>query len=248
MTDERIQNSQKDESLPSKQPSKSSQVIFLSSLNTISFSRNINLKLKIITMKKILVMIAVALITAMGVNAQNEELRHELSLSYGIGSITQFGDGLGEGLGLIISDTEYDDGLILGPISAEYFYHLKNPRLAIGGFVSYSKWDSDILKRKGDHEKVGERNRSYWSVMPGLKWYMVNKNSFGLYAKGAAGVAFLSNTEKDFELNKSKDDNSTYFLFQLSFIGVEFGKQFRGFAEAGIGEQGFLLAGLRYKF
>ena len=220
-------------------------------------------------MKKILVMVAVAMMTVVNVNAQrqqesprvgasagmgeqssgmNENLRHELSLSYGLGSIAQFGEGLGEGLSLIFSDTEYDDGFILGPISAEYYYHFNNPRLAIGGIVSYSKWDSDILKKSGNQEKVGERNRSYWSVMPAIKWYWVNKNAFGLYSKGAAGPAFLSSTEKDFATGKSTDDNSTHFLFQLSFIGAEFGKQLRGFAEAGIGEQGFLLAGIRYKF
>ena len=37
-------------------------------------------------------------------------------------------------------------------------------------------------------------------------------------------------------------------MFQASLIGAEFGKQFRGFAELGVGEQGFLLAGIRYKF
>jgi hypothetical protein len=37
-------------------------------------------------------------------------------------------------------------------------------------------------------------------------------------------------------------------MFQLSFIGVEFGSKFRGFAEAGIGDQGFIQAGIRYKF
>ena len=84
--------------------------------------------------------------------------------------------------------------------------------------------------------------------MPAIKWYFVNKDAFGLYSKAAVGAAFLSNTEKDLQTGKSKDDNGTYFLFQLSFIGVEFGKQFRGFAEAGVGEQGFLLAGIRYKF
>ena len=192
-------------------------------------------------------MVAVALMTAVSVNAQSENLKNELSLSYGFGSVAQFGDGLGEGLGLIFSDTEYDDGFILGPISVEYFRHFNNPKLAIGGIVSYSKWDSDILKKGGNHEKVGERNRNYISVMPAFKCYWVNKNSFGLYSKAAAGVAFLNSTEK--ELNgKSSDDSSTHFMFQLSFIGVEFGKQFRGFAEAGIGEQGFIQAGIRYKF
>ena len=200
-------------------------------------------------MKKLFVMVTVALMTALSVNAQNENLRHEISLSYGVGSLAQLGDGIGEGFAsALFSDTENDDGFILGPISAEYFYHFNNPRLAIGGFLSYSKWDSDVQKRSGNHEKVGERKRNYWSVMPAFKCYWVNKNTFGLYSKAAAGVAFLSNTEKDYQTGKSLDDNSTHFLFQLSFIGVEFGKQFRGFAEAGVGEQGFLLAGVRYKF
>jgi len=195
-----------------------------------------------------LMMVAVALMTAMSVNAQSEDLKNELSVSYGFGSISQLGDGIGEGLGLIFTDTEYDDGFILGPISVEYFRHLSNPRLAIGGVVSYSKWDSDIQKRSGSHEKVGERNRNYISVMPAVKWYWVNKNSFGLYSKGAVGAAFLNSTEKDLATNTSKDDNSTHFMFQLSLIGAEFGNQFRGFVEAGVGEQGFIQAGLRYKF
>lgn len=200
-------------------------------------------------MKKMMMMVAVALMSAMSVNAQSENLRHELSLSYGLGSVAQFGEGLGEGLALaLFSDTEYDDGFILGPISAEYFYHFNNPRLALGGLVSYSKWDSDIQKKRGNHEKVGERNRNYWSVMPAIKWYWTNKNSFGLYSKAAVGAAFLSSTEKDYATGKSTDDSGTYLMFQLSLIGAEFGKQFRGFAELGVGEQGFLQAGVRYKF
>ena len=84
--------------------------------------------------------------------------------------------------------------------------------------------------------------------MPAIKWYWINKNSFGLYSKGAVGVAFLNSTEKDLATNTSKDENSTHFMYQASFLGVEFGNKFRGFAEAGVGEQGFLLAGIRYKF
>ena len=84
--------------------------------------------------------VAVAMMTAMSVNAQCEDLKNEVSLSYGLGSLSQFGDGLGEGLSMaLFSNTEYDDGFILGPISAEYFRYLNNPRLAIGGLVSYSK-------------------------------------------------------------------------------------------------------------
>lgn len=199
-------------------------------------------------MKKILAMVAVALMTAVCAQAQNENLRHELSLSYGFASTTQWGEGLGEGISLIFSDTQYDDDFVLGPISAEYFYHFDNPRLAVGGIVSYSKWDSDIQKKSGSHEKVGERKRNYIAVMPAIKWYWINKNSFGLYSKGAIGAAFLNSTEKKFATNESKDENSTHLMVQLSLIGAEFGRQIRGFAELGVGEQGVILAGLRYKF
>ena len=192
-------------------------------------------------------MVAVAFMTAWNVNAQNENLHHELSLSYGLGSIAQLGDGIGEGIALIFSDKEYDDGFILGPITAEYFYHFNNPRLAIGGSFSYSKWDSDVLIRNS-HEKVGETKRNFFSIMPSFKCYWVNKNHFGLYSKVAAGVGFLKNKSKNFELNKENDETNTYFMFQASFIGAEFGSKFRGFAELGVGDQGFALAGIRYKF
>lgn len=199
--------------------------------------------------KEYLLTIALVCAVAQGTWAQAQsELRHELSLSYGFGSTSQLGDGIGEGISSILSGTEYDDGFVLGPISAEYFYHFNNPRLAVGGIVSYSKWDSDILMKSGSHEKVGERNRNYIAVMPAVKWYWINKNSFGLYSKGAMGAAFLNSTEKSYATDTSNDDNGTYLMFQLSFIGAEFGKQFRGFAELGVGEQGFVLAGLRYKF
>jgi hypothetical protein len=199
-------------------------------------------------MKKILVTVAVALMAAMGVNAQNEELRHEVSVAYGGPSLSQFGSGLGEGLGLAFTNSEYDDGNIFGPISAEYFYHPNNPRLAVGGIITYSKWDSDVLRRSNHNDKLGERNRNYLSVMPGIKWYWVNKNSFGFYSKAAAGPMFVFCKSEDYESNKSLTQNGTYFLFQCSPIGIEFGGKFRGFAEIGLGEQGVLLGGLRYKF
>lgn len=199
-------------------------------------------------MKRILVMVAVALMATMSVNAQNEDLRHEVSVAYGGPSLSQFGSGLGEGIGLAFTNSEYDDGKIFNPISAEYFYHLDNPKLAIGGFISYSKWDSDVLRRSNNNDKLGERNRIYLSVMPGIKWYWVNKNSFGFYSKAAAGPVFLICKSEDYELKKSSTENGTYFLFQCSPIGIEFGGKFRGFAEIGLGEQGVLLGGLRYKF
>ena len=39
-----------------------------------------------------------------------------------------------------------------------------------------------------------------------------------------------------------------FVAFQASLVGVEFGGKLRGFVEAGVGEQGIVLAGLKYKF
>ena len=199
-------------------------------------------------MKKLLVMAVTALMVTLNVNAQSEDLHNELSLSYGFGSIAQIGDGIGEGLvDALISNTETDDGFILGPISAEYFYHFNNPKWAVGGIASYSKWDSDIVKRSND-EKVGERKRNFFSVMPSVKRYWVLNNKFGLYSKLAAGVGFLHSESKENGESSWTDNNGSYFMFQLSFAGLEFGHTFRGFAEFGVGDQGFVQAGIRYKF
>ena len=199
-------------------------------------------------MKKLLVMAVTALMVTLNVNAQSEDLHNELSLSYGFGSIAQIGDGIGEGfVHAIFSDTEMDDGFILGPISAEYFYHFNKPKWAVGGIASYSKWDSDIVRR-GSDEKVGERKRNFFSVMPSVKRYWVLNNKFGLYSKLAAGVGFLHSESKENGESSWTDNNGSYFMFQLSFAGLEFGHTFRGFAEFGVGDQGFVQAGIRYKF
>ena len=199
-------------------------------------------------MKKFIVMAVTALMVTLNVNAQSEDLHNELSLSYGFGSIAQIGDGIGEGLvHALFTDTEMDDGFILGPISAEYFYHFNNPKWAVGGIASYSKWDSDIVKRSND-EKVGERKRNFFSVMPSVKRYWVLNNKFGLYSKLAAGVGFLHSESKENGESSWTDNNGSYFMFQLSFAGLEFGHTFRGFAEFGVGDQGFVQAGIRYKF
>lgn len=43
-------------------------------------------------------------------------------------------------------------------------------------------------------------------------------------------------------------DSKVVFNWQASLIGMEFGGAFRGFVELGMGEQGIILGGLRYKF
>lgn len=210
-------------------------------------------------MKKIMMMVVAAMMVTVNANAQVEDLRHEIGVTYGTG-LSVVGDGIGEGLGLAMANgliglgkygTETYDEKDFGTLSLEYFYHLNNPRVAIGGILGYA---TTSQKYRDQNSKVyeGDRTRSYYTVMPSFKYYWVNKEYFGLYSKAAIGATFVhvkANSEKDGK-NESATENKTYFAFQASFIGVEGGiKNLRAFVEGGFGEQGIVaLGGLRVKF
>ena len=72
------------------------------------------------------------------------------------------------------------------------------------------------------------------------KWF--NREHLSLYSKVALGVIL--------GIDSGDDDNKTSASlgWQASLVGAEFGSAFRGFIEVGCGEQGIILAGLRYKF
>ncbi|MBQ6202545.1 MAG: hypothetical protein IJK46_00415 [Prevotella sp.] len=201
-------------------------------------------------MKKYFVMVVAAMMATMNVNAQNEDLKHEIGVSYG-GGISLIADGIGNAVGRGlwegITGYEWTNDKQFGTLAVEYFYHTNDPKLAVGGIVTYSQYGEDVVK-KDSRQVTGERTRRYISVMPSVKYYWVNKNHFGLYTKVAAGAMLLSEKSKDKEINKDESNSKIYFMGQLSPVGVEFGGKFRGFVEAGFGEQGIVLAGLKYKF
>ena len=201
-------------------------------------------------MKKLFVMAVAALMTTMSVNAQNEDLKHEIGVSYGAG-LSTISDGIGNSVGCGLWENwggyEWTNDKQFGTLAVEYFYHTNNPKLAVGAIATFAQYGEDVMK-KDTKQITGERTRNYFSVMPSVKYYWVNKNHFGLYSKAAAGVMLLSEKSKDKEFNKEETSSSLYFMGQVSALGVEFGGKVRGFVEAGCGEQGIVLAGLKYKF
>ena len=117
------------------------------------------------TMEKFL-LLAVAAVMATGfAKAQNQNLKHEIGISYGM-EISTISDGIGHGLGSGMWDGmtghKWDNEKRLGSLAAEYFYHLNNPKVAVGGIVTFSRYGEDVL-RKSDDEKIGSRTRNYVS-------------------------------------------------------------------------------------
>ena len=195
-------------------------------------------------MKKLMILAAM-LAAVVSANAQVEDLRHEIGITYGIGYST-IGDGIGVGLSEAFTGYKLTNDKSFGSLSLEYYYHLK-PRFAVGLVGCFSTFSNDLENR--ETKKIeGDRTRTYITVMPSLKYYWVNKDHFGFYSKLAAGVMFDSDSYK---ANGNKNsESSAYFGCQVSPVGLEAGsKNIRGMVEFGFGEQGVgALAGLKFKF
>lgn len=176
-------------------------------------------------MKKLFLMVVAAMMATVSVNAQ-DEWQNEIAVAYGSGSNTDIVSSIGVGMftGKQIS--------YWGPVSVEYFRHFSSG-LGFGAIAAVGgcKWKNN-----------GSATTTYFTFMPAVKYNWLVKNHFGMYSKGAVGITVARDSGDD------KSKSRSEFNWQASFVGMEFGSAFRGFAEFGFGEQGIIVLGLRYKF
>jgi hypothetical protein len=227
-------------------------------------------------MKKYFVVALVAMM-AVTASAQKREYyntKHEIGVTIGAGAVTEIFSGLADfanvaveaavssvaTFGLVSSNYTYGDESYLPNITAEYYYHV-SPGIAVGGFVGFNGMNRDMIYQWRDNvsgttheEKAGTAKRLNISVIPAVKFDWLRTKYFGMYSKLGVGVSFMyESQEGDTNGDKVKkadySDTTVIPNLQASFVGMEFGSEnFRGFAELGIGEQGILLGGLKYKF
>jgi hypothetical protein len=198
-------------------------------------------------MKKLFLLVAVALLTVTNVSAQNDsrDSKHEVAVSYGSLSNSDWLNIFENVLGAIFGE-KYEDDTFLGPIGLEYFYHVK-PWLGVGAITTYGQLTQNAYKSE---EKVGKKSNYYFTVLPAFKFDWLRGDVVGLYSKLGAGVT-LRREIREFDGDRAEhntDKTDFHFNWQVSLIGIEVGKSLRGFAEGGFGEQGVLMLGLRYKF
>lgn len=192
-------------------------------------------------MKKFLMMVSVAMMTVVNVNAQ-DGLKHEVGVFYGVGSASNV-------LSVITSSVSAAAGnqsSFWGPIGVEYYYHV-SPVVGLGAVAAYAGCKAEDEKTHKD-----DLSETFITIMPSVKFNWLRKKHFGMYSGLSAGIMFISVSPNDnAKANDSnaKDETLVSFMFQATALGTEFGgEQFRGFVEAGFGEKGVLCAGLRYKF
>ena len=227
-------------------------------------------------MKKIFVMVVAAMMATVSANAQSGyyNTKHELGITIGAGAITEIAGGLSDFAELAIVATatsaisggaytgssSYGDEKYLPNISVEYYYHVSKA-IALGGFMAFNGLDRDVYGEWRNNEsghnsktKIGEASRRNLSFVPTAKFDWLRKKYFGMYSKVGLGVSFMFENQKDDGSNdgadfKEVDKTSIIPNIQVSLLGLEGGSEnFRGFVELGVGEQGIVLAGLKYKF
>lgn len=162
----------------------------------------------------------------------------EFALTYGRVSIPAFAMNFGAVLGMVITvgNMEIKDVKSTGAIGFDY-HHYFNNHFAVGCSTVFENIDM-VLVNKSNEERAS--SDLFISVLPGIKWRWLYREHFGMYTKAGVGVLLQPANPAGEQLSLG---------IQLSPVGMEFGGvNFRGFLEAGFGDQGILMAGLRYAF
>ena len=183
---------------------------------------------------------ALALVLSLCTNAAAQSsCKHEFAVSYGLGSTSGFVAVTASVFAAIFGATL--DYSFIGPVAGEYFYHVSD-LVGVGAVVSYAAFL--------DKAKPGEAPMSCVALLPGVKLDWLRREHFGMYSKLCAGASYLTNPGANSHPEEEKPESAgtLTFNFQASLLGAEFGGGVRGFVEAGVGEQGFLLAGVRFRF
>ncbi|MFR8359096.1 MAG: hypothetical protein ACLVEJ_27885 [Parabacteroides sp.] len=200
-------------------------------------------------MKKILLVLAMMLfVVCFQSKAQDwTDLQHEVSLSYGglpaadlLHHYENYFDPSAESVNL------YDDKGKFGALNISYIFY-PDEEWGIGLIYSYTNSDKRII---ANEKIVGDFVSSFHSICPSFKYNWYNYNFITLYSRLNAGVA-IATAKASFINDENKPDEETkvkaFFMYQVSPIGIELGRQIAGFVEVGFGHMGTAMAGIRYR-
>jgi hypothetical protein len=139
----------------------------------------------------------------------------------------------------------------VGAIYGTYTYRI-NGEIGIGLTYCYDPRRLGYFTDKTLETPVCDLDESSHTVMLHVKSNWLDKKWFSLYSKAGVGMAFwqykLIQYHSDMYEIRLPEQNSC-FAYQLVPIGIEVGsEQFAGFFQVGIGMEGCLSAGLRFRF
>lgn len=198
--------------------------------------------------KSVLLLVVMLFSLSFQVKAEDwTDLQHEVSLSYGglpVLDLLSYYDGYFKP-----SDTRpgfYDDKGKFGSLNISYTF-FPDETWGIGLVYSYTNSDKRIIN---ESKVLGDFSNSFHTIAPSFKYNWYNRDFITLYSRMNAGLA-IATTRESYVGDRPDQIESTkvkaFFMYQVSPIGIEVGRQIAGFVEAGFGHMGTVMAGLRYR-
>lgn len=177
------------------------------------------------------------------------DLQHEVSLSYG--GLPVF-DLLNHYENYFKPDNPalnlFDDKGNFGSINISYLFY-PDENWGIGLIYSYTNSDKRIFNNEKSYI-MGDFLNSFHTIAPSFKYNWYNYDFVTLYSRINAGItiataeaSYISETGRP----AAKTEVKALFMYQVSPIGIELGRQIAGFVEVGFGHMGTAMAGLRYR-
>lgn len=193
-------------------------------------------------MKKHIIVCAILLF---GTQTYSQE--HEISAGMGLGSTNQILEGFlsfGSAFSAGFFDTSFlDKTKSLGEFRLEYAYTPKE-KWHFGGAFSYNYSEFDAVK---NGEKLGEQTNTYYTIAGEASYSFLKKESLRLYALLGAGATFGNVNRTEYTHQEKYRSQGALFNFQITPIGIRYGKDWGGFAELGFGYRGVLSFGVFYR-
>ena len=182
----------------------------------------------------------------------------ELNFGYGIATVGDFAILFGEVLAMGFSLGHYTikDMYMTGAFSVEGYFKTAD-WLYVGGIASYEHIGGDVYNKTGTvTNENGEKESQYEfkgkqhfdMVMPmlSIKPFWFNHKKVSMYSKVAGGAFCMFSNSPGSDSSSSSPEFS--WAAQITPVGVEFGRTWRGYVELGVGMQGILNFGLCRRF
>lgn len=173
-----------------------------------------------------------------------QDSKHDISVSYGVLTNDQFLDFYSDlfidifTLGYETTDNTKELGGIF--ITYKNIAHKFNWGITAGydAILSSDIKDKDTLVGKGYSNRI--------TIALEGDYRYINKDIFQMYSGLGLGYTFRKDTYNP-DIGPEQTNNINHFNFQLTAVGVRFGKSLGGFMELGFGYKGILNFGLSYQ-
>lgn len=178
------------------------------------------------------------------------ENKHEIRLSVSDGLTQGSVDILGMGLADAVTGSKRTDenySLVYG-----FGYRYSLGRFKVGTDLGFSSSNSKLALAGEQAPSLKESNVNFM-ILPAAEFVYYKRGLFELYGTAAAGVNLSRHKETALtdagKKAAKKADLSTSFAYQVNPIALRVGNDWiGGFVEAGLGNKGFLTAGVSLKF